>query len=62
MNTHKIVARKHPDPELPPPQLEEERIVYAELIRNFVRAVELDEWNPIETAEILQTHRELRLT
>jgi predicted dehydrogenase len=52
----------YPDTDLPPPQPEDERIEYAGLIRNFIRAVEQDEWNPIETAEILQTHRELLLT
>jgi len=52
----------YPDPDLPPPQPEDERIEYSGLIRNFIRAVEQDEWDPIETAEILQTHRELLLT
>lgn len=52
----------YPDPELPPPQPEDERVEYAGLIRNFIKAVEQDEWNPAEIAEILQTHRELLQT
>jgi predicted dehydrogenase len=52
----------YPDPDLPPPRPEDERVEYSGLIRNFIKAVEQDEWDPIETAEILQTHRELLLT
>jgi predicted dehydrogenase len=52
----------YPDTELLPPRPEDERVEYAGLIRNFIRAVEQDEWDPIEIAEILQTHRELLLT
>lgn len=58
------IAREHAyhHPELPSLRPEDERVEYAGLIRNFIRAVEREEWNPIETAEILQTHRELLLT
>ena len=52
----------YPDPELPSLRPEDKRVEYVGLIRNFIRAVEREEWNPIETAEILQTHRELLLT
>jgi predicted dehydrogenase len=51
----------YPDGERPPPRPEDERAEYAGLIGNFIGAAEREEWDPIETAEILQTHRELLL-
>ena len=49
----------YPDPELPPPQPEDEKIEYAGLLKSFIRAVNKYDWDPVYTAEILETHREL---
>ena len=49
----------YPDDSLPPPTLEDEKVEYAALIANFVRAVEANRVENSYTEEILQTHREL---
>jgi len=49
----------YPDPELPPPQPEDEKIELAGLLKNFLCAVNKYDWDPVYTAEILETHREL---
>jgi len=49
----------YPDPELPPPTMQDEPLEYAALIANFVHAVKAGTIDVTECREVLQTHREL---
>lgn len=49
----------YPDPSLPAPRLEDEKIEYEALFRHFVQAVEQGRVDGDYIEEVLQTHREL---
>ena len=49
----------YPECSLPAPTLADEKVEYAALIANFVRAIETNRVEKSYTEEILQTHREL---
>lgn len=57
----KVAAERgnYPDPEIPPPQPQDEKKEFTGMLRYFINAVRENIWDAGYTAEVLQTHQEL---